>query len=256
MANTSHSDKSAFEKAALRAPLIAKIERFVELSGEERDCLQRLQGEFTRYRDGSDIVAAGHRYRCLFVLNRGMAIRYKVLHDGRRHIINLNLPGDLLGFPGCLFDRSLYSIASLGDVTVCPITHEDLFVLFRRYPRLSTALFWLVGHQAAVFAEHLVGVARQSAYERIAHLLLELLVRLQAVGIADECSYFLPITQEQMADALGLSEPHVNRTLRRLREDGLIALEGAHVSCLDIATLSRVADFNDAIFTRQQICGL
>jgi DNA-binding Lrp family transcriptional regulator len=59
-----------------------------------------------------------------------------------------------------------------------------------------------------------------------------------------------------MADALGLSEPHVNRTLRRLREDGLIALEGAHVSCLDIATLSRVADFNDAIFARQQICGL
>ena len=251
MANTSHGDK-----ATLRAPLVVKIERFVELAGEERDCLERLQGEFTRIRNGNDIVTAGHTYRCFFVLNRGMAIRYKVLHDGRRHILNLILPGDLLGFPGCLFDHSLYSIAGLGNTTVCPISYESLFDVFRRYPRLSAALFWLVGHEAAMFAEHLVGVGRKSAYERVAHLLLELLVRLQAVGMADESSYYLPMTQEQIADALGLSAPHVNRTLRRLREDRLIALAGSHVSCLDIAALSRVADFNAATLARQRIPGL
>jgi CRP-like cAMP-binding protein len=244
------------EAATLRAPLIAKLERFVDLTGEERNCLLRLQGEFTGIREGSDIVTAGHSYRGLFVLCRGMAMRYKVLHDGRRHILNLILPGDLIGFPGCLFDSSLYSIASLSDAIVCPIAHEHLFTLFRQQPRLATALFWMVGQEAAMFAEHLVGVGRQTAYERIAHLLLELLVRLRAVGIADEHSYCLPMTQEQMADALGLSAPHVNRTLRRLREDGLVSLDGMRVTCVDVSALSRLADFNGATLSKRQIPGL
>ena len=241
---------------SLRAPLIEKIRRCVDLTPEERDCLSVLQAEFFRVRDGMDIITAGNAYRSIFVLNRGMAIRYKVLHDGRRQIVNLVLPGDFIGIPGCLFSHSLYSAASLGKSIACSVPFGEIFTLFQHHPRLATAMFWLVGHDAALFAEHLVGVGRQSAYERVAHLLLELLTRLQFAGLADERSFSMPMTQELMADALGLSVPHVNRTLRRLREDGLIAMDGAHLTFLDVPALARLADFDRTNLTEYRIPGL
>jgi CRP-like cAMP-binding protein len=237
-------------------PWIEKLGRFVDLSGRERDYLQRLQGEFTRIRSGADIITAGHAYRSVFVLNRGMAIRYKVLHDGRRQILNLVLPGDLIGFPGCLYNRSLYSVGTLEESVICPISFAEMFELFRRHARLGIAIFWLAGQEATLFAEHLVGVGRQSAYERVARLLMELLVRLRMAGLAGADAYALPLTQELMADALGLSVPHVNRTLRKLREDRLIALDGNRLTCLDIAALARLAEVDFADLWNQKIPGL
>ena len=240
----------------LKSPLIERLGRFVSLMPAERVFLEEMQSRFETVRSGAEIISAGHAYRCLFILSHGTAIRYKVLHDGRRQILNLVLPGDLIGFPGGLFDKSLYSVAAIDDAVVCPVTFDVLFGLFRSHPRLGTALFWQVGHESALFAEHLVGVGRRSAYERVAHLLLEFLVRLQQAGLADERSYALPMTQELMADSLGLSLPHVNRTLRRLREDGLIALKGARLTCLDVAALSRLAGFDGPNLAAQRIPGL
>ena len=107
-----------------------------------------------------------------------------------------------------------------------------------------------------MFAEHLVGIGRQSAYERVARLLMELLARLQLAGLAGDRAYALPLTQELMADALGLSVPHVNRTLRKLREDGLIALQGNRLTCLDIPALARLAEVDFADLWTQKIPGL
>lgn len=241
---------------SLRASLIAKLGHFLDLSVRERAYLEEVQREFIKVRPGSDVLSAGQACRCIYVLNHGMAIRYKVLRDGRRQILNLLLPGDFIGFPGALFERSLYSIAALSKTVVCSISFETVFELMRHHPRLSAAFFWMVGHEAALFAEHLVGVGRKSAYERVAHLLLELLVRLQIAGLADESSYVMPMTQELMADALGLSLPHVNRTLRKLREDGLVAIDGSRLTCLDIAALSRIAEFDALNLARQRIPGL
>lgn len=248
---------SPVELRTLRAPLIAKLSRFIDLTARERARLEELQTDFVKIRAGIDIMTAGHAYRCIFTLNRGMAIRYKVLHDGRRQILSLVLPGDFVGLPGGLFDNCLYSIASLTEAVSCSIPFGTLFDLFQHYPRLGTAMFWLAGHEAALYAEHLVGVGRQSAYERVAHFLLELLFRLQIAGFAeDDRSYALPMTQELMADTLGLSVPHINRTLRRLREDGLISIEGSRVTCLDVSALSRVSDFDGANLGRLRIPGL
>jgi CRP-like cAMP-binding protein len=185
---------SQADLGGLKAPFVNKLARFVDLSPRERDHLQAIQGEFVKLRAGIDIITAGQTYRSIFVLSRGMAIRYKVLHDGRRQILNLVLPGDFIGFPGALFEHSLYSVAGLTEIVVCPVSFSTVFDLMRRYPKLGAALFWLVGHEAALFAEHLVGVGRQSAYERVAHLLLELLVRLQIAGLADERSFYMPLT--------------------------------------------------------------
>jgi len=250
------NDSGQMEQSGLRAPLIAKLGRFVDLTEREKAYLTDAQRDFATVRAGADIVTAGQQYRSIYVLNEGMAIRYKILRDGRRQVLNLVLPGDFIGFPGALFDPSLYSIAGLGETVVCAISFKEIFDLFRRHPRLGAAFFWLVGHESALFAEHLVGVGRRSAYERVAHLLLEFLVRLQVAGLADECSYAMPMTQELMADSLGLSVPHVNRTLRRLREDGLISIEGTRLVCLDIPALSQVAEFTSLSLARQRIPGL
>src|SRR5579883_3291805 len=244
------------ETSTLKAPLIDRLARLVDLTARERAYLGQVQVEFARVHAGTDIITAGHAYRCFFILNQGLAMRYKVLHDGRRQILSLVMPGDFIGFPGCLFERSLYSIASLAEAVTCTISFNVLFDLFRRHPKLGAAFFWLSGHETALIAEHLVGVGRQSAYERVARLLMELLVRLQNAGLADERSYSLPMTQELMADALGLSVPHVNRTLRKLREDGLIDLQGSRITCLDVPALSRLADFDGANLAGQRIPGL
>ena len=226
--------------------LVDKLGRVVALSPAEKGYLQDLQADFATIRSRGDIITAGYTYQGIFVLSRGTAIRYKILRDGRRQVLGVFLPGDFVGFPGGLFDKALYSVSSLTDSVVCAIPFDTVFDLFHRFPRLAAAMFWLTSREAALFAERLVGIGRQSAYERLAHLLLELLVRLQAVGLADARSYEMPLTQELMADALGLSVPHVNRTLRRLRDDGLVSIEGQRLTFSDVDLLSRRVDFDRA----------
>ena len=94
-----------------------------------------------------------------------------------------------------------------------------------------------------MYAEHLIDVGRRSAVERVAHFLLELLTRLQVIGLADECSFRMPLTQKVIGDALGLSVPHVNRTLRQLRDDQLVSIEEHVVIIKDVEALSAIADF-------------
>ena len=134
MAISAHRDLST-----LKAPLVAKLARFVDLTARERAYLENLQMDFLKVRDGADIITAGHAYRCLFVLSSGTAIRYKVLHDGRRQVLGLLLPGDFLGLPGCMFETSLYSIASLTEAVVCSISFPAIVDLFQHWPRLGTA---------------------------------------------------------------------------------------------------------------------
>jgi CRP-like cAMP-binding protein len=113
-----------------------------------------------------------------------------------------------------------------------------------------TKIFWSFSCESAIYAEHIVNIGRRSALERIAHFFLELLVRLQMVGLADERSYRIPLTQELIGDALGLSIPHVNRVLRRLREDQLVVVEDQRVTIKDIEALSELADFEPSYLSR------
>jgi len=234
------------EPAQLGKPFVDKLGRLVALTAAEQAYLRDMQVDFTTIRAHTDIITAGYNYQGIFVLNRGTAIRYKILRDGRRQVLGVILPGDFIGFPGGLFEKALYSVSSLTDAVVCAIPFDTVFELFRRFPKLAAAIFWLTNREAALFAERLVGIGRQSAYERLAHLLLELLVRLQAAGLADARSYDMPLTQELMADALGLSVPHVNRTLRRLRDEGLISIDGQRLTFSDVDLLSRRVDFDGA----------
>jgi CRP-like cAMP-binding protein len=251
-----HTPARQSDVDSLNSAFVTKLARFLDLTAAERAALWELQAGHFIAPARTEIVAAGYTYRGLLILNKGTAIRYKVLRDGRRQILGLSIPGDFVGFPGCLFEKCLYSTSTLEQVVACSVPFEKLFALFREHPRLGTAIFWLAGHESAHFTEHLVCVGRQSAYERVAYFLLELLVRLQSVGLAGEDSYVLPLTQELMADALGLSIPHVNKMLRELRADHLIALSGTRLTILDVPALSAIAAFNGRNLMRQKIPNL
>ena len=213
------------------------------LVAREAAALLDLQAVSRTVRPGQEIVSEGKRCSAIFLICDGIAMRYRILRDGQRQILNFLFPGDFAGVTNCRFDAALYSIKTLTQSTIAPIPLSRLTGLFEAHPRLAAKLFWLVACEAAISAEHLITLGRRSAPERVAHLLLELLTRLQAVGLADERSYRMPLTQEMMSDALGLSIPYVNRVLHQLRDDGLVRVKDRTVIIDNIEELSALADF-------------
>jgi CRP-like cAMP-binding protein len=194
-------------------------------------------------RPGQEIVSEGKRCNAIFLITEGIALRYRILRDGQRQILNFLFPGDFAGITSCRFDSALYSIKTLTQATVAPIPLPRLIGLFDTHPRLAAKLFWGFACESAICAEHIITLGRRSAPERVAHLLLELLTRLQAIGLADERSYRVPLTQEMISDALGLSIPYVNRVLHQLRDAGLVRIKDQTVIIDNIEELSALADF-------------
>ena len=216
------------------------------LVAEELAMLLDLKAVSRTVRPGQEIVSEGKRCSAVFLITEGIAMRYRILRDGQRQILNFLFPGDLAGVTNCRFDAALYTIKTLTPATVSPIPLPRLIGLLDTHPRLAARLFWLFACEAAIGAEHLITVGRRSAAERVAHLLLELLTRLQAIGLADERSYRLPLTQEMISDALGLSIPYVNRVLHQLRNDGLVRIKDRTVIIDNIDELMALADFEKA----------
>jgi CRP-like cAMP-binding protein len=236
-------------------PLADRLGSYLTLSHGEMEFLGALHEPRRKFSRHREIFIAGHRYDQLFILCDGVVSRYKVLPDGKRQVLNVGLPGDLIGFPSSLFEVAVNSVSSLTDIVVSPVSFTRLGSLFTDFPRIGAALFWSSACEVAMYGEHLVNIGRRSAYERLAHLILELLVRLRAVGLAGELSYRLPLTQEVMADVLGLSAPHVNRMIRCLREENLVTIDEQRVLIHDIGSLSLLAGFEQSYLTPRRIPG-
>jgi len=205
-----------------------------------------LQGEPKHIRKNKDIVVAGKHYETLFVNHDGWLLRYKILHNGDRQILDFILPGQIFGLQACLFKTSLYSVATITEASLSSIPLDAIDHVFERTPTLAKALFWSALCESAIVAEHLIDTGRRSAYERVSHLLLELFVRLKSTGLTNNMSFDMPLTQELIGGALGLTTVHVNRTFRSLREDKLISIDGKCVTILDFDALSLLSDFDNS----------
>lgn len=188
----------------------------------------------------------GHRHDGLFILVQGFALRYRGLADGRRQVLDVALPGDALGSPGCFLGAALNTVTALTRAVVVLVAATDLKVALAALPQLSLALVRSATSEAARLSEHLIDVGRRSARERVAHFLLEFSARLAAAGMGTADVFSLPITQVQLTDVVGLSIPHTNRVLRRLREDGLLELAGSRVESKNRRALAALASFDDA----------
>lgn len=192
-----------------------------------------------------DIIVAGEHCETVFINHAGWLFRYKILHNGNRQILDFILPGQVFGLQACLFESSLYSIATITDVSLSMIPLDMIERMAERSPELVKALFRSATCEAAILGEHLIDASRRSARERIGHLLLELFLRLKSAGLVEGMSFEMPLTQELISDAVGLTTVHVNRTLRSLRDAKLIAIDGSNVTILDFEALSRLCGFEN-----------
>jgi CRP-like cAMP-binding protein len=174
----------------------------------------------------------------------GFTCVYKLTTEGKRQIVAFHVPGDIPDLQSLHLKVMDTSIATVSRCRLGFIPHEALQALCNRYPRIAAALWRETLVDASIFREWMTGIGRREAYNRMAHLLCELFVRLKAVDLIEDETFDLPITQTELADAIGASTVHVNRVLQELRADGLIRSRGTQVHILDWERLKAVGDFD------------
>jgi len=224
-------------------PFVARLSRLAKLSASDLSSFERIIEDERLVKKRNDLVVAGHAYRNLCFVRDGYAIRYKVLRSGKRQILNVVLPGDVIGFPVSFFDRSIYSVVAVSDLTYNMCSLDSYVRLCYEQPEFGLVLSWLAAHEAAIYAEHLVDLGRRTPVERLAHFLLETHARLLSVGRAEATSFNLPFSQEVMADVLGLSVPHLNRVMQQLRADRLITSRSRIIELNDVTGLQTLAQY-------------
>jgi CRP-like cAMP-binding protein len=204
--------------------LIRKLESLAALSDEERQAIKSLPVRTHALNARQDIVRDGDKpTHCCLILD-GWACRYKLLKEGRRQILSFHVAGDMPDLLSLHIPTMDHGLATVTKATVAFIPHESLRALVARHPGIASLMWRDTLIDAAIFREWMVGMGRRSAFERIAHLFCEMYMKLQAVGLADEYRCPMPITQTDLADALGLTPVHVNRVLKDMRGRALIAL--------------------------------
>ena len=172
-------------------------------------------GELTA-EPGTTLFMQGTNSAHLYTLLSGWAFRYTTLPDGRRQILNFTFPGEFLGLQGSIINEMQHSVEVLTQSVLCVFPRDKLWELYTRYPSLAFDITWLAAREEQLLDEHLLSVGRRSALERTAYILLHLYRRAEDVGLAKDRKVMFPFTQQHIADTLGMSLVHANKTLRRL----------------------------------------
>lgn len=224
-------------------PLVARLERYIDLGRADLNRLRALIDLEIDVKKRRDLVVDGYEFRKLCFVKEGFAARYKLLHNGKRQIVNLLLPGDIVGLPGSFVERASLSVVAITDMKLQVCSLDAYVDLCYRRPKFGLVLSWLAVEEAAGYAERVIDVGRRTAIERLARFLLEMHFRLAIVGRASEYGFDLPFSQEVMGDALGLSVPHINRMLAKLRGEGLVSINGGHIEFADLKSVQLLAHF-------------
>jgi len=230
--------------------LTRKLSNYASLSSTDRSLLSKLLEPPRIVEPRVDIVEEGEDPRAVNVVLDGWACRYRQFEDGRRQIISFLLPGDCCDPYIYLLDRRDHAIAALTQVAIARIPGASMAELTARSPALALAFHREALAGTAIQREWTVSLGRRSGAERLAHLFCELHARLAAIGLADETSCPMPLTQPDLADALGQTTVHINRTLQDLRAARLLALKGRRLTVLDPDGLRHLAKF-DPLYLHQ-----
>jgi CRP-like cAMP-binding protein len=225
------------------APLIGRLRRSAEVSHEEAAAIAAAADEQKLYASRSRIARSHVPLRNSQLLVDGFVSREAELPDGRRRILAIHVPGDFVDLHGFVLRSLDHEVVALTNATMILFPFERMLSLIGAHPHLGRVLWFATAVDAAIHREWIASYGR-SAVARLAHLFCELRERLEAVGLADQHGYALPLTQIDLADATALTPVHVNRTLRQLREAGLVDFRTGRVEIGDLAGLERVAGFD------------
>ena len=221
------------------------MEQFTRFSEEDRRLLDELaSGRQAQHAAGEDIIREGqHSPDCHLVLS-GLGCRYKILPDGSRQIMAFLVPGDLCDAEIFILKEMDHSVGALTPSTTALISGEQMKKLLRGPSSMAEALWWGTLTDLGVLRERIIDHGRRDARERIAHLLYECLVRYRMVGLTEDETFDFPVTQDDLADATGMTPVHANRTLQKMREDGLISWKGKRLQILDPERMKEIGGFN------------
>src|SRR6201986_3768554 len=225
-------------------PLLRKLANFTKLTDEECAAVKERTQDVHEFAAREDVISQGDRTAGVKLLLEGFACRYKVLEDGRRQIVAYFVPGDLCDLRVFILKRMDHSIVAIVPSKVAEISPGNVLKLTHNYPTLTRALWWSTLVEEAIAREWIVNVGQRNALERMAHLFCELWYRFRAVGLNDGMSCTLPLTQVELAETLGLSSVHVNRTLQALRKRKLITLENGTLTIDNLEELKELSFFN------------
>lgn len=214
---------------------------FREFSAEELLFVSKFKiGEMT-LGPGETLLQDGQSSPHLFTLLSGWMFRYKTLPDGRRQILNFAMPGDFIGMQSAAFLEMQHTVESLTAVRLCVFPREKLWSLYSSQPGLGFDLTWLVSREERMLDDHLLSIGRRTALERMAFLVLLLHRRAKELDLLVKGSLELPITQQHVADTLGLSIVHTNKTLRKLYDRGIISWRQRTLIVLNEKELAQIA---------------
>jgi CRP-like cAMP-binding protein len=224
-------------------PLVRKLLLHARLDDEAQRAIRALPHVVRQVEGGRYIVREGDKpSHCCLVLS-GFVIRHKLVEGGGRQIVNIHLPGDMADLQNAMLEVADHNVQTLVPTEAAFIPKEALADLAFSVPAVGKALWLETLVEASIAREWIANVGRRDAIARVAHLLCEFAYRLNAVGIGEECNYQLPMTQEQLADTVGLTPVHVNRTLKALDAEGLTTRTKRSVKINDWKRMAKVADF-------------
>lgn len=226
--------------------LLLKLRARDEISTVEEAALRGAVGDVRDLPSDKTFIRSGQELEESTLLMDGLICRYKDLRDGQRQIMELHVAGDFADLHSLLLKRLDHNVMTLTRVRVAMVPHENLKKITRDHPHLTRVLWFSTVLDAAIHREWMLSLGRRSALSRTAHFFCEMRIRLGMVGLAEEASYQLPITQIDLAECLGLTSVHINRTLKELRERGLVEFRSSRVTIQDLPGLERVAEFDPA----------
>lgn len=210
------------EKCPLR-----RLPTFRNFTPEELAFMQTFKSGELVLGAGTTIFQEGTNSPHLFTVLSGWVFKYKTLEDGRRQVLNYALPGDFLGLQASIFDAITHSVEALTDVVLCVFPREKLWSLFEKHTGLAFDVTWLASQEESILGEFLVSVGQRSATERIAFVLQQLFHRARQSGLVEGNRTKFPVTQELLADTVGFSLVHTNKTLKQLRKTNAFKWAGA-----------------------------
>ena len=225
-------------------PLFQKLRKLAAIDDTDQRAILGLPHRVERVAARSYLVREGTTPSECCLLFQGFAARSKLAADGGRQIISFHIAGDMLDLQHLFLERADHNVQALTDAVVAWLPMKDLRALAMSRPNISTALWRDSLIDAAIFREWVLNVGRRDAKTRIAHMLCEFIVRCEAAGLGSPQRMMLPFTQEEIADATGLTPVHVNRMLREMDQEGLIVRAGRSLEIMDWPRFRRVATFD------------
>jgi CRP-like cAMP-binding protein len=227
---------------------------FKPITTNELGAINAIKREHVALPAGTEIIRAGDDSPEIYTLYSGWAFRFKTLPDGRRQILNFLLPGDLIGLQAAMFEASQHSIEALTDVQLCLLPRRKVWALFGELPELAFDIAWLGSREESYVDENLTSTGRRTAAERTAALIIMLYKRAKALALVTGNTFAFPLTQQHIADALGLSLVHTNKTLARLRRLGVFTRVNGSLTVVNPGVMERIAQhFDDEIPSRPLI---